>query len=248
MGNFPILVTVLSMVLGLSITRILLGVMTVFRIRRTAPPDWVALAWAFTIFLFQLEFWWALNDLPTFKKDFSFVEFLLLVSLTLSLFSAAALILPSRSEDAKLVVFDTRGNRGGNSLVGARILSALLGEAFVESLGQSSHSYAMWRVSPLALATLDSALASMQGNHEKNNDAYTFVSGMRESMNAALVGKQDWLRQPDTSSLDQGRVKDSSPVRFKGQLVLVTDSFCASAFLLACAKRASSILSKSSGG
>ncbi len=99
MGNFPILVTVLSMVLGLSITRILLGVMTVFRIRRTAPPDWVALAWAFTIFLFQLEFWWALNDLPTFKKDFSFVEFLLLVSLTLSLFSAAALILPSRSED-----------------------------------------------------------------------------------------------------------------------------------------------------
>ncbi|MPS34415.1 MAG: hypothetical protein E2593_03810, partial [Stenotrophomonas sp.] len=52
-----------------------------------------------TIFLFQLEFWWALNDLPTFKKDFSFVEFLLLVSLTLSLFSAAALILPSRSED-----------------------------------------------------------------------------------------------------------------------------------------------------
>ncbi|HFL7937559.1 S41 family peptidase [Pseudomonas putida] len=134
-------------------------------------------------------------------------------------------------EDAKLVVLDTRGNRGGNSLVGARILSALLGEAFVESLGQSSHSYAMWRVSALALATLDSALASMQGNHEKNNDAYTFVSGMRESMNAALVGKQDWLRQPDTSSLDQGLVKDSSPVRFKGQLVLVTDSFCASACL-----------------
>ena len=122
-------------------------------------------------------------------------------------------------EDAKLVVLDTRGNRGGNSLVGPRILSALLGEAFVESLGQSSHSYAMWRVSALALATLDSALASMQGNHEKNNDAYTFVSGMRESMNAALVGKQDWLRQPDTSSLDQGLVKDSSPVRFKGDRV-----------------------------
>ncbi|GEM_PF-2921090 len=107
----------------------------------------------------------------------------------------------------------------------------LSGEAFVESLGQSSHSYAMWRVSPLALATLDSALASMQGDHEKNSDAYTFVSGMRESMNAALVGKEDWLRQPDTSSLDQGRVKDSNPGRFKGQLVLVTDSFCASACL-----------------
>ncbi|WP_426807820.1 S41 family peptidase [Pseudomonas sp. WOUb67] len=134
-------------------------------------------------------------------------------------------------EDAKLVVLDTRGNRGGNSLVGASILSALLGEAFVESLGQSSHAYAMWRVSPLALATLDSALASLQGNHENNSDAYTFVAGMRESMSAALVQKEDWLRQPDTSSLDQSRAKDSNPGRFKGQLVLVTDSFCASACL-----------------
>ncbi|MDG9924508.1 MULTISPECIES: hypothetical protein [unclassified Pseudomonas] len=99
MGNFHILVTVLSMILGLSITRVLLGAMTVFRIRRVARPDWVALAWAVVLFLFQLQFWWALNDLPTFKNAFSFVEFLLLVCLALSLFSAAALILPSRSED-----------------------------------------------------------------------------------------------------------------------------------------------------
>lgn len=99
MGNFPILITVLAMILGLSITRILLGVMTVFRIRRTAQPDWVALIWAFTLFLFQLQFWWALNDLPKLKDVFSFVEFLLLVCLALALFSAAALILPSRSED-----------------------------------------------------------------------------------------------------------------------------------------------------
>jgi hypothetical protein len=97
--NFHILATVLSMILGLSITRVLLGAMTVFRIRRTARPDWVALAWALVLFLFQLQFWWALNDLPTLKNAFSFIEFLLLVCLSLSLFSAAALILPSRSED-----------------------------------------------------------------------------------------------------------------------------------------------------
>ncbi|HFX0834607.1 TPA: hypothetical protein ACIDYY_004784 [Pseudomonas aeruginosa] len=99
MENFHILATVLSMILGLSITRVLLCAMTVFRIRRTAQPDWVALAWALVLFLFQLQFWWALNDLPTLKNAFSFIEFLLLVCLSLSLFSAAALILPSRSED-----------------------------------------------------------------------------------------------------------------------------------------------------
>lgn len=46
MSNFPIVATVLSMILGLSVTRLLLGVLTVFRIRRAAAPDWVALVWA----------------------------------------------------------------------------------------------------------------------------------------------------------------------------------------------------------
>lgn len=36
MSNFPIVATVLSMILGLSVTRLLLGVLTVFRIRRAA--------------------------------------------------------------------------------------------------------------------------------------------------------------------------------------------------------------------
>lgn len=134
-------------------------------------------------------------------------------------------------DDARLVVLDTRGNRGGNSLVGARILSALLGEKFVESLDRSSRSYAMWRVSPLALSTLDNALTSTERDYGKGSDAYTFVSGLRKSMNAALKEKTDWLRQPETSSLDQDRSKDLKQKIFKGQLVLVTDSFCASACL-----------------
>ncbi|WP_447739680.1 hypothetical protein [Pseudomonas laurentiana] len=74
-------------------------------------------------------------------------------------------------------------------------------------------------------------MASMESDYGKNSDAYKFVSGMRESMSAALVKKEDWLRQPDTSALNQDRFKDSKPKTFKGQLLLVTDSFCASACL-----------------
>lgn len=99
MNNFPIVATVLSMILGLSVTRLLLGVLTVFRIRRVAAPDWVPLVWAVMLFTTQLEFWWAVNALSTVKQTFSFLEFLLLVMLTLSLFVTAALLLPSRSED-----------------------------------------------------------------------------------------------------------------------------------------------------
>ena len=99
MSNFPIVATVLSMILGLSVTRLLLGALTVFRIRRAAAPDWVALVWAVMLFMTQLDFWWAVNSLPQVKGTFSFLEFLLLVLLALSLFVSAALMLPSRSED-----------------------------------------------------------------------------------------------------------------------------------------------------
>lgn len=99
MSNFPIIATVLSMILGLSVTRLLLGALTVFRIRRAAAPDWVALVWAVMLFSIQLDFWWAVNALPEVKASYSFLEFLLLVLLALSLFVSAALLLPSRIED-----------------------------------------------------------------------------------------------------------------------------------------------------
>jgi hypothetical protein len=99
MSNFPIVATVLSMILGLSVTRLLLGALTVFRIRRAATPDWVAPVWAVMLFTTQLDFWWAVNTLPEVKASYSFAEFLLLVLLALSLFVSAALLLPSRSED-----------------------------------------------------------------------------------------------------------------------------------------------------
>lgn len=99
MSNFPIVATVLSMILGLSVTRLLLGALTVFRIRRAAAPDWVSLVWAVMLFTTQLDFWWAINSLPAVKTTFTFLEFLLLVLLAVSLFVSSALLLPSRSED-----------------------------------------------------------------------------------------------------------------------------------------------------
>lgn len=99
MSNFSIIAAILSMVLGLSVTRLLLGLVTVFRIRHTSQVDWVPLVWAFLLFATQLEYWWAINQLPAVKSAFSFQEFIFLVLLTLMLFLSAALLLPSRSED-----------------------------------------------------------------------------------------------------------------------------------------------------
>ena len=132
--------------------------------------------------------------------------------------------------DAKLVVLDTRGNRGGNSLVGAEILSALFGSQWVKSLDESS-AYAMWRVSPFALSTLNKALTTMESDYGKNSEAYQFVFSLTKSMELALHEKKDWLRQPSTSSVDQEGSRGVNAQGFKGKLALVTDSFCASACL-----------------
>ncbi len=87
------------MILGLSVTRLLTGLVTLFRIRHTAPIDWVPVAWATVLFSTQLEFWWAINQLPMLEDSFSFSEFIFFVLLTLMLFITASLLLPNRSED-----------------------------------------------------------------------------------------------------------------------------------------------------
>ncbi|MGO4310082.1 S41 family peptidase [Pseudomonas sp. KB_15] len=134
-------------------------------------------------------------------------------------------------DDANLVVLDTRGNRGGNSLVGAEMLSALLGSKWVKSLDESSRAYAMWRVSPFALSTLNKALTTMENDYGKNSEAYKFVFSLTRSMEFALHEKKDWLRQPSASSVDQDGSRGGDTQGFKGKLALVTDSFCASACL-----------------
>ena len=83
------------MVVGLSVTRILTGMIATFRSRANALPDMRSVAWAICIFLLELELWWGLSDLRTIIKEWTFPIFLLFISSPLLLFIAAALILPS---------------------------------------------------------------------------------------------------------------------------------------------------------
>ena len=152
MSNFPIIATVLSMVLGLAVTRLLLGVLTVFRIRRVAAPDWVALAWAFVLFTTQLDFWWAVNSLPAIKATFSFPEFILLVLLALSFFVSAALLLPSRSEDEQnglRVYFEQDGRYALLSLSTYLILGLLVNVVFFRA-----SPVALWGALDILMITL----------------------------------------------------------------------------------------------
>jgi hypothetical protein len=94
MDSFRWIAVVLSMILGLGITRLLSSVVEVFRSRNQVELDWVPFVWAGCIFIWQLQFWWGIIELPSLLKAWSLGSFLTLVSLTLLLFVSAGLVLP----------------------------------------------------------------------------------------------------------------------------------------------------------
>ncbi len=95
MDPFKSVTVIFGLIIGLGVARILSGGVNVFRSRSRAKIDWIPLLWAGCIFLWQLQFWWAIIELPHYVSTWSIQEFVAMVLLTLLLFVAAALILPA---------------------------------------------------------------------------------------------------------------------------------------------------------
>jgi hypothetical protein len=136
MDDFRMILTVLSMVLGLGVTRVLLGLVTVFRTRHASRVDWLPLCWAGVLFAVMLEYWWAINQLPLVMTRFSFLDFIYLVVMTMMLFMAAALLLPSRAEDEQASMrtfFEREGRFGLIPLSGFLVLAFVANAVYFHS-------------------------------------------------------------------------------------------------------------------
>jgi hypothetical protein len=95
MDAFRWIAVVVSMILGLGVARLLICAVAVFRARDRATLDWLPLVWASAIFVQQIIFWWSLDEAAGRVTTWTLPEFLMLVTLVLALFLAAALILPA---------------------------------------------------------------------------------------------------------------------------------------------------------
>jgi len=93
--TFRWLAVTFSMVLGLGVARVLSGVVAVFKSRHHAEIDWVPLVWGAATFVLQVQFWWALIELPAYSPEWTLGHFLVVLGIPLMLFAAAAIILPS---------------------------------------------------------------------------------------------------------------------------------------------------------
>ncbi|MBK7949862.1 MAG: hypothetical protein IPK00_14195 [Deltaproteobacteria bacterium] len=100
MDTFRWISVAFSMILGLGVTRILSGAILVFRSRRRATLDWIPLAWAFSTFVLQLQFWWAVIELARVERVWTLFDFLTMIAVPLLLFAAAALVLPAEELEA----------------------------------------------------------------------------------------------------------------------------------------------------
>jgi hypothetical protein len=112
MESFRWIAIALSIVLGLGVTRLLASLVVVFKSRNKSKLDWIPLVWAGTIFLWQIQFWWAIIELPGIVKVWTLGSFLTLLSLTLLLYVSAALVLPHtelKDKESLLVSFELDG-------------------------------------------------------------------------------------------------------------------------------------------
>lgn len=130
-----------------------------------------------------------------------------------------------RLPERDTVVFDTRYNGGGNSQFGRRALQALYGAS--DPNENDSAAYAEWRVSAFAERTVAERLAQLDGLVEEHDAALQIVRDLQKKLAQARRDGQPWVRQISPS-------EPPPPARerpFRGRVVLLTDSNCASACL-----------------
>lgn len=83
----------ISIVLGLGLTQLLMGVHRLAQARERVRPYWLSLVWVALIFMAQVEWWWASYTLRD-ETVWNFFYFLFVLLSPVSLYLAAAFVLP----------------------------------------------------------------------------------------------------------------------------------------------------------
>ena len=95
MSAFEFISVLLSIVVGLALTRVLSGVGRAMEIRRKIRFYWVQGVWTANVALLLVVFWWAVVFSHADMATWLFPDFVLLLAYSVLIFLQAALILPS---------------------------------------------------------------------------------------------------------------------------------------------------------
>ncbi len=133
---------------------------------------------------------------------------------------------------AELVVFDLRGNNGGNSQWADDVLAGLYGKPFMDyrKALQDNKGYTEWRVSKDNLKHIDEIVALQTRQFGAGSAVVAEFGALATRMRAALESGKPFVRQDDGAPRPAVAAGGPAPLT-KARAILVTDSTCASSCL-----------------
>jgi len=99
MTIFEYVVATLLWVAGLAITRLLGDAADTFRTRRRLKLHWIPLTWVALVFVWQMQFLWAVFELGRLIAVWTVFRFGILILMALLLFVSGALVVPKATDD-----------------------------------------------------------------------------------------------------------------------------------------------------
>lgn len=135
MDDFAHLSVLLSIVLGLGITNLLMGLARTVHRRDRVKIYWPAVIWALTLLLIHVQTWWTMFGLRQ-VETWNFIEFFLTLLQPIFLFFLSVLVFP---EFERVERFDMRENFFAHSRWFFAIFTALLVNSIARTYAVSGH-------------------------------------------------------------------------------------------------------------
>lgn len=141
-----------------------------------------------------------------------------------------------RLRGVKRIVFDTRGNVGGDSAVGERMFTAATGGLSFDDSGEDllPKTYAQWRVSSHSISATEQSMQRAVKLYGPESEQAKYLGDRLQSMRTAQASGQQWIVQ-DGGGHDFTRAeiaaRHGKMLKFRGRIALITDSSCFSACL-----------------
>lgn len=131
----------------------------------------------------------------------------------------------------KTIIFDLRGNGGGNSSWGLKILQSLFGKEYVdEQLAAFQRNvYAEWRVSQGNLEHVKELILIITNQFGEYDPTTVWIKNIYNGMANALLSKKNYYSEP--LSITQSVQSFHTTNVFNGHIIAIIDKHCGSACL-----------------
>ncbi|HUP90578.1 MAG TPA: hypothetical protein VM100_14560, partial [Longimicrobiales bacterium] len=103
MTQFEHVAVLISIIIGVGITQLLTNVYQLIQVRDRVKAFWLPIMWTCVIFVAMVEWWWYLFEIRDKIPKWNFFYLLFVLMSPVTLFMAAAFVLPEPKDDDEIV-------------------------------------------------------------------------------------------------------------------------------------------------